>query len=191
MLRVKEITIDFFEQNIYDKYVTLFAKEEQREWKTIKEIYNKGYEKFYGIYDDNNLIGFFMLERINNYPYYLDYFAIFKEYQSKGYGSKSIEVLIRDVVKNDGIIGEIEKVNEDDPITIRRWKFYEKLGFKKFDDIDFVYTVVFNIIVYPGNINYSSREIANILVEYYKTNIGEKETERIIRVIDVGDENEK
>ncbi len=191
MINLKKITIEEFEKQIYDKYITLFTEEEQRDWNTIKVAYKNGIEDFYAIYDDELLVGFFALERIKNYPYYLDYFAIFKEYQSKGYGSKSIEVLIRDVVKNDGIIGEIEKVTEDDPITIRRWRFYEKLGFKKFDDIDFVYTVVFNIIVYPGNINYSSRVIANILVEYYKTNIGEKETERIIRVIDVGDENEK
>ncbi len=51
-----------------------------------------------------------MLEKLNdNYPFYLDYFAIFKEFQNMGYGTKAVQTLIKNVVHNDGIIGEIEK----------------------------------------------------------------------------------
>ncbi len=183
MVEVKEITIEEFEEKIYDKYVTLFSKEEQRDWDTIKEIYNKQYEKFYKIMDNDIIIGFFILEKVGDYPYYLDYFAIYSEYQSKGYGSLSIKKLLEDVIKDDGLIGEVEKVTDEDPITVRRWKFYEKLGFKKFDDVEFSYTVLFDLIIYPFNYNMTGKEIAKILYDYYVINIGEKETKRLCKIV--------
>lgn len=33
MIDVKEILIDEFMNDIYDKYITLFPKEEQRDWR--------------------------------------------------------------------------------------------------------------------------------------------------------------
>ena len=89
-----EINIDEFKDNIYNKYIKLFPEDEQRNWKKIEATYNKGIEKFYKIILDNKIIGFFMLEKLNNYPFYLDYFAIFKEYQHLGYGTKAIKMLI-------------------------------------------------------------------------------------------------
>lgn len=183
MVEVKEITIEEFEEKIYDKYITLFSKEELRDWDTIKEIYNKKYEHFYKIMDDDTIIGFFILEKIGDYPYYLDYFAIYNEYQSKGYGSLSIKKLLEDVIKDDGLIGEVEEVTEDDPITVRRWKFYEKLGFKKFDDVKFSYTVLFDLIIYPYNYNLTGLKVAEILYDYYRINIGEEETKRLCNII--------
>ena len=186
MIDVRKINIEEFENKIYDRYIQLFSKEEQRDWKTIKVAYQNGIEEFYGIYDENSLIGFFMIERINDYPYYLDYFAIFNEYQSKGYGSLSIKKLLEDVIKEDGLIGEVEKVTETDPITVRRWKFYEKLGFKKFDDVEFLYTVLFDLIIYPYNYNITGLRVAEILYDYYKINIGEEETKRICKIVNKG-----
>ena len=108
MLDIIEITIDEFKNNIYGKYVKLFPENEQREWVKIEETYKKGIEKFYKIVLKNEIIGFFMLEKLNdNYPFYLDYFAIFEEFQNKGYGSKSIEKLIDKIVCNNGLIAEI------------------------------------------------------------------------------------
>lgn len=110
MINVIEITINEFEKNFYDKYEKLFPEDEQRDWEKIKNTYNKGIEKFYKIQLYNINIGFFMLEKLNdNYPFYLDYFAIFKEFQNMGYGTKAVQTLIKNVVHNDGIIGEIEK----------------------------------------------------------------------------------
>ena len=183
MIEINEISIEEFEEEIYDKYLELFPEEERRDWNTIKNIYNKGYEKFYKILDDDKTIGFFILERLNNYPYYLDYFAIFNEYQSKGYGSKSLQKLLDDVVGNDGLIGEIEKVTDEDLVTVRRWKFYEKLGFKKFDDVLFAYTVLFNLIIYPSSYDIDGEKVANILYEYYETNIGKEETKKLCKIV--------
>jgi ribosomal protein S18 acetylase RimI-like enzyme len=184
MIDVRKITIEEFEDKIYDKYITLFTLEEQRDWKTITVAYQNGIEEFYGIYDDEKLVGFFVLERIKNYPYYLDYFAIFNEYQSKGYGSKSVKILLDKIIKDDGLLGEIEQVNDVDSSTIRRWKFYEKLGFKKFDTLFFFNGTTFELIIYPDNYKVEGIELANMLYEYYCVNIGQEETKKSCKIIE-------
>ena len=81
-MKIEEIDIKEFEEKIYNEYVKLFPEEEQREWEKIKIAYENGIEKFYKITENDKVIGFFMLEKIkSNFPYYLDYFGIFKEYQ--------------------------------------------------------------------------------------------------------------
>ena len=42
-----------------------------------------------------------MLEKIKSeYPYYMDYFAIFESYQNKGYGTEAIKVLLDKIIEN-------------------------------------------------------------------------------------------
>ena len=72
MLDVVEITIEEFEKDIYSHYIKLFPKDEQRNWKNVTKTYNLGIEKFYKIIVDDKTIGFFMLEKIDNYPYYIN-----------------------------------------------------------------------------------------------------------------------
>ena len=104
MIDVIEITIEEFKEKIYNKYIKLFPEEEQREWKKIEDTYKKEIEKFYKVTLENQIIGFFMLERLNNnYPFYLDYFAIFEEFQSKGYGTKAIQELLDKIIGNNGL----------------------------------------------------------------------------------------
>ena len=181
---IKEITIEYFEEHIYDKYINLFSKDEQRDWNTIKCAYQDKIEKFYAIYVDNIEVGFFMLEKLNDYPYYLDYFSIYNEYQGKKYGSEAIQKLLSDIVKEDGLIGEIEDVTFQDLTTIRRWKFYEKIGFKKNSDVNFFFcNNIFNLIIYPRDYNIEEGRIAEILLDYYKYNIGEEETKKLCKIM--------
>ena len=183
MIDIRKISIEEFENSVYDKYITLFTQEEQRDFSTITNAYNNGIEEFYGIYDDDIMVGFFALERIKDYPYYLDYIAIFKEYQSKGYGSKSVKLLLDKIVKDKGIIGEIEEVMESDTSTVKRWNFYNKLGFKKFDNRFFFNGTMFELIVYPYDFNTTGDEISKMLYDYYVVNIGEEKTKETCKII--------
>lgn len=170
MIEVSEITIQEFEEKIYNTYITLFPKEEQREWKKVTNSYNEGIEKFYKISLNNNIIGFFMLEKLEDLPYYLDYFAIYKEYQNKGYGTKSLEKLLKDIIKEAGLIAEIEKINDEDITTKRRFKFYENLGFTKVDRDYLLYDVLYNPIIYYKENN--KDKIDDIFFKYYEFNVG-------------------
>lgn len=110
MLEIIEINIEEFEDKIYKEYITLFPEEEQRSWKKIKQTYQNGIEKFFEITLNNEIIGFFMLEKAGEeYPYYMDYFGIFKKYQNKGYGTQAIKELLSKIVLNGELLIEIEK----------------------------------------------------------------------------------
>lgn len=172
MISVVEITLNEFKEDIYDKYVRLFPKDEQRDWEKIEKTYKNGIEKFYKILLKDITIGFFMLEKLsNNYPFYIDYFAIFNEFQNKGYGTKAIQILMNKIIHNSGLIAEIEKENISNPITIKRFEFYKRLGFNKIDSeyllYDLLYTPIVNI-----NKNIDKENIDIIFFDYYKTNCG-------------------
>ncbi len=169
-----EIDINEFEKDIYNHYTELFPEEEQRDWDKIQKAYENKIEKFYKIVLENTTVGFFMLERINDeYPYYLDYFGIFKEYQNKGVGTQSIQKLLEKVGKQ-GLYIEIEKEDKNNDITLRRAEFYRKLGFKKIDSEYMLYNVLYTPYVYT-EINVSKEDVDKTMFEYYIINCGKKE----------------
>ena len=183
MIDVIEITINEFKEKIYDRYIKLFPEDEQREWIKIENTYKKGIEKFYKILLDDITIGFFMLEKLNDdYPFYLDYFAIFNEFQNKGYGTKAIQILTNKIVNNNGLIAEIESENKDNPITITRLEFYKRLGFNKTGSeyllYDVFYTPITNI-----NKNISKEKMDIIFFNYYKTNCGEHDIKTKCKIV--------
>lgn len=175
-MKLKEIDIKEFEDEIYNEYVKLFPEEEQREWRKIKIAYEKGIEKFYKITENELIIGFFMLEKIGqNYPYYLDYFGIFKEYQNKGYGTKVIKKLLDEIIKSEDLYIEIEKEDEENYITIKRAEFYKKLNFKKVESEYLLYNVLYTPYIYTSSNDIGKDKVDKIMFEYYLMNCGEEE----------------
>lgn len=174
---LEKITIEEFEEKIYDKYITLFPEEEQREWNMIQKSYEKGIENFYKILDNNEIIGFLMLEKIkDDYPYYLDYFAIYKEYQNRGFGTLAIKYLLEKIIGNNNeICIEVEKEDIKDIITLRRTEFYKRLGFRKVDSEYLLYNVLYTPYIYSKNKNIEKEKIDKIMFEYYFINCGKDE----------------
>ena len=152
-MELQNISIEEFEYEIYNKYIKLFPEEEQRDWNNIKRTYNKGIERFIKIVEDSKTIGFILLEELKeDFPYYIDYFAIFKEFQRKGYGTEAIKLLLTtDGIKENGICLEIEKETTDDENTIKRSKFYKELGFNCIDSEYNLYNVIYTPYVYYIN----------------------------------------
>lgn len=183
LLDIKEILIEEFENNIYQKYVMLFPEEEQREWEKIKNAYNNGIEKFYKITLNSKTIGFFMIESIQGEPCYIDYFAIYSEYQNKGYGSKAIKKLLCDFYQENDICLEIEKENKMYPITIKRANFYKRLGFKKVNSEYLLYNVLYTPYVYTHSDNIDKEYIDKTMFKYYNINCGEKEVNKKCRIV--------
>ena len=90
------ININFkeFREDVYQKYIEIFPEEERKTLETIERNYNKNITRFIKIAEENKLIGFFIMNSIENNRYMqLDYFAILPEYQNKGYGTKAIKEL--------------------------------------------------------------------------------------------------
>ena len=183
MINVIQITIEEFKENIYDKYIGLFPQNEQRNWKKIEKTYNEHIESFYKIVMDNKEIGFFMLEKIDSsHPYYLDYFAIYKEYQNKGYGKRALKYLLENIIKTSGLICEIEKEDDNNLTTMKRFDFYKKLGFKKVDSVYSLYDVLYTPIVFL-NSPYNKNDIDKLFFDYYKENQGEKDLKERCKIV--------
>ncbi|MBR5369707.1 MAG: GNAT family N-acetyltransferase [Bacilli bacterium] len=172
MISIKEITIEEFRNNIYDRYTKLFPKDEQREWKKIEKTYTNGIEHFYNVTLNDKTIGFIILEKIDDNPYYLDYFAIYDEYQNKGYGTEVIKYLLNNIIKDDGLIAEIETVNDNNIQTKKRLKFYKELGFVDIDSEYLLYNVHYTPIVYLKNID--KEAIDEMFLKYYIINVGKE-----------------
>lgn len=175
-MKIEEINIKEFESKIYNEYVKLFPEEEQREWEKIQKAYENGSEKFYKITENEHVIGFFMLEKIKqDYPYYLDYFGIFKEYQNEGYGTKAIKMLLDEIIKNEDLYIEIEKEDEENLITIKRAEFYKKLNFKRVESEYLLYNVLYTPYIYTRGNDVNKDVVDKIMFEYYFLNCGEEE----------------
>ena len=184
MIDVIEITIEESKNEIYNKYTKLFPRAEQRNWNKIVNTSNMGIEKFYKIIYENKTIGFFLPEKISDeYPFYLDYFAIYKEYQNKGYGTKAIQTLLSKIINNSGLIAEIEKECEDNPITIKRFEFYKRLGFKKIESEYLLYNVYYNPIVYCEFEKINKEKYDRIFFDYYLINCGETEVKNNCKTV--------
>ena len=63
MIDVIEITIEEFKNDIYNEYIKLFSKDEQRNWNKIVNTSISGIEKFYKITYEIELLDFFYLKK--------------------------------------------------------------------------------------------------------------------------------
>ena len=124
----KIINNDF--KHIYQDMLEQFPKYELKSYENFEKLISSGKLDCYGVYDNDLEIGYFLLAKTGK-SFWLDYIAIKKPYQSKGYGRKIMQHF-------DNCYLEVEKPDLNKPDTLRRIKFYEALGAKKLD-IDYVY----------------------------------------------------
>ena len=136
-MQLVNVDIKQFKEIIYPEYIKIFPKEERKELKTIEQNYDKKITKLIKICEHNQFVGFFIINTIKNNQYVqLDYFAILEKYQNKGYGTKAIQLLKKQMETYDGVFVEIEKLGlgkdrQENLLRERRVKFYESLGFEK------------------------------------------------------------
>ena len=109
MIDLVEITLKEFKKEMFSEYKSLFPRSEQKSCHTFKKLVNKGICHFLKIVNDDKLVGFFIINNVNNYIQ-IDYFAIFERYQSSGYGSKALKILQDRYKECNGIFIEIEKL---------------------------------------------------------------------------------
>lgn len=188
------INIDYkeFKAEIYQKYIEIFPEEERKTLEAMEKNYNKNITRFIKIDEEKELIGFCIMNSIENNRYMqLDYFAILPEYQNKGYGTKAIKELEKVVQNYDAIFVEIEKLGygantAENEIREKRAKFYERLGFHKLDTNLKWFNSLFLSVYYlklNDNLIYDEEEILNnIFGIYYKVH-GKKKVDENCEII--------
>lgn len=185
------IGIEEFKKEVYPEYIKIFPKEERKELKTVEQNYDKKITKFIKICENNQFVGFFIINTIKNSQYVqLDYFAILEKYQNKGYGTKAIQLLKKQMEAYEGIFVEIEKLGlgkdkQDNLLRERRAKFYETLGFEKLNfELKWFGTLILSIYVLPISTHKDTEEkiMANMFQIYISVQ-GKEKVDRDCKVI--------
>lgn len=190
MLKLVNVDIKEFKQTIYKEYEKLFPENERKSYKRIKKGFNNGIVNIAKIVDDNEFIGFMIINKIENVKYLcLDYFAILPEYQNKGYGTKAIKLLKEQCKDYNGVYIEIERVRNDntkeDKIRIKRAKFYENIGFYKLSfDIN-LFSVEYSLYIFQtSDIKEDEEKITKDIFTIYNTIIGEKRVRKYCKIME-------
>ncbi len=134
-----ELTINIIPREKWDIIKVLSVHNEQGHFIETSEqclndaksdAYNMKWS-FYGIYEDDTVIGFAMHGEnrlLFSSQIWLDRFMIDKKHQGKGYGKKSMVLILEKMHKDYNCKKIYLSVHEDNYAAIR---LYEKLGFKK------------------------------------------------------------
>ena len=114
-----ELTIDF--RSIYEE---AFPPDERREWSQITELLNNPDFRLEGIYIQKRLVGMISFWKLHGFEF-IEHFAIQKNEQGKGYGSRTIQQIISE--RKTTIVLEVEEsINET---AQKRIAFYKQFNF--------------------------------------------------------------
>lgn len=129
-LKLEKVNIYDF-SNIYDDMLQQFPPGELKSYEVFKKLLSDGILKCYKAVDNTDEVGYVIYTELKNGDKWLEYIAIKKEFQSKGYGRKILALL-------NNCYMEVEKPDEKLPDTLRRIKFYTSLSAKRLD-VNYIY----------------------------------------------------
>lgn len=182
------IDIEQFKKEIYDSYLAIFPEEERKPLPLLEKACLQGYMKIIKIVQDNELVGFMILNKIKKNGYaQLDYFAILAKYQNQGFGTVALMALLEQEKNSAGIFIEIEKVGlgkdeAENRLREKRRQFYERLGFQKLDfDL-----VLFGVIYMPyvfSNFAIEQDAVIQGVLEIYETVAGKERIKQNCKIM--------
>lgn len=123
MIRFVNVTKKTF-STVYEKMTAAFPYEERRDAIDQIECFKNPYFNFFEILDGDTPVGFISPWIFDNFIF-IEHIAIDQDKRSKGYGSKTIE-LIKETYKKSIILEAEAPVSAQ---QIKRIDFYKRLGF--------------------------------------------------------------
>ena len=124
MINLKPVTDEKF-SSVYKRLIDAFPYEERRDERDEKKCFLKSQFNFCEIIDDGESVGLIVFWVFSKFLF-VEHIAINKEIRSKGYGSKTFE-LLKSQYKLPIIL---EAESPETEMQKKRIKFYENLGFK-------------------------------------------------------------
>ena len=124
MINLKPVTDENFSL-VYKRLIDAFPYEERRDERDEKKCLLKSQFNFCEITDDGESVGLIVFWVFSKFLF-VEHIAINKEIRSKGYGSKTFE-LLKSQYKLPIIL---EAESPETEMQKKRIKFYENLGFK-------------------------------------------------------------
>lgn len=121
LLIQKELPAD-----IFSDMEKQFPPEELKSFETLRKFLSGDYYKFAIFYDNKEPVGYILF--LQNDFLWVDYVAVFEQFHSKGYGSKILRSLFEKYSNLKGCFFEVEPENPEIIQTVKRLKFYKKIG---------------------------------------------------------------
>lgn len=187
-IKLKNITIDEFEKEVYSYYLEIFPEEERKPLALIKSSYEKQYTKIIEILYENKLVGFMILNRVKDKGYaVLDYLAILPQYRNCKFGTKALQMLLKQEKETSGIFIEIEKVGlgkniEENLEREKRKNFYEKIGFKKLNFDLLLFDVIYDPYLF-SNIKEEENIVIDEILNIYESISGKERIKQNCKII--------
>ncbi len=135
-MELRESDLETFE-TVYTDLIKQFPPEELKTHDRFIELLNSPCYKLFGLYENNRLCGYTIVFIGEKYIL-ADYIAVIQTEQSKGLGSRIIQMLPQIFKNKDGCFFEVEKITPENPQTQRRAKFYTSNGAVKLN-INYIY----------------------------------------------------
>ena len=111
---------------IYDDMLQQFPKCELKSFEHIKSLFKTNKYKI-AVFEDNNEIKGYILYYLSDFIW-VDYFAIFKDFHSKGFGTLILNQSFEKYKNLKCVYFEVEKEDKKDINTTKRLNFYKRLG---------------------------------------------------------------
>lgn len=187
-MKLKDISIDKFEKDVYLYYLKIFPEDERKPLELLQSSYEKHYTRIIEILYKNEIIGFMILNKVKDKGYaVLDYLAILPQYRNNKFGTKALQILLEQEKENSGIFIEIEKVGlgkdiEENLLREKRKNFYEKVGFKKLNFDLFLFDVVYTPYLFSNRQDDEDMIIDEIL-NIYEAISGKERIEQNCKII--------
>lgn len=187
-IKLKDISIDEFEKEVYLYYLQIFPEDERKSLELLRSSYERHYTKIIEILCKNEMVGFMILNRVNDKGYVvLDYLAILPQYRNNKFGTRALQILLEQERDNSGIFIEIEKVGlgkdtEENLLREKRKNFYEKIGFKKLNFDLFLFDVIYTPYLF-SNIKDNEDIIIDKIFNIYEAILGKERIEQNCKII--------
>lgn len=120
-------------EEIYKDMLIQFPTEELKSKAHFQKLFESEDYIFSIICSNNDKIGYITHTKTESGHIWVDYYAIYREFQSSGFGSKALKKLFEENKDSKGCFFEVEPINPEKENTAKRQKFYTRLGCKKFD----------------------------------------------------------
>lgn len=135
-MKLLETGLENFD-TIYADMKQQFPQEELKDYTAFLNLLKSPCYKLLCLYENESLCGYIIIYTGEKYLL-VDYIAILKSTQSKGLGSKIIQLLPQIFKDKAGCLFEVEKISDLNPQTRRRVNFYLANGAQKLD-INYIY----------------------------------------------------
>lgn len=126
-----------FRMNWYEELKSYFPEEEMKSKAQLDCLLQEKADVYYKDEGTDHIVMY------SEFPgfVYIDFLWVSEKSRGKGIGRKVIEKLKS---KNKPIIIEVEPADENEPDTVRRLRFYDKLNFRLAESIDYLFQAFLN-----------------------------------------------